>query len=366
MNSIKKNNSGFTLVELLITIVIIGIVAVPFLNSFINAMDINVSARRLQNATLAAQDLAEEFKAEPLSELLDKYAYSITSETDKLDVYKFDTMQVEGIDGEDFFINLELDPNIVYDADGECINGNALPMFSNLYGGDTLIMFKQYVEPDVTVDRATHKKICNINVTCQENALADGKFSYTYTFELETMYEKSDGTRTSAIKKTVEKTYSDTDKHTAYLLAPVFDKYTETFTDVEGNYYATDTINIKYTYLGGADRQKDFTFYLAEQAKKNEGNPEKYSRLNPENINITYGSETKNINVYDSERNKFKINTNTGKKLDDTASEGSLTYDPNNISESLFLMTVEVRYRSEDGKVLTTFTTTKEEYNVKE
>ena len=29
----------------------------------------------------------------------------------------------------------------VYDADGNCVNGGNLPLFSNLYGGNTLIIF---------------------------------------------------------------------------------------------------------------------------------------------------------------------------------------------------------------------------------
>ncbi len=369
MNSIKKNNSGFTLIELLITIVIIGIIAVPFLNSFIQAMRINVEARRLQNATLAAQDLAEEFKAETISDLLNSSEYGSKFEEKEYTVngkkvkgYKVSNIEVEGADGEDFFINVKLDPSAVVDSEGVAINGELLPLFSNLYGGDTLILFKQYVESDSTVNKATHKKISNINVICQEVAKSGGEYEYNYSVTLEVQYEKSDGTSAGSSTKIVDKTYSAEDKHTMYLLASVFDKYSDTLTNgTEGNYYATDNINIKYTYLGDSSRQKDFTFYLVEQAPVNVNDPEKVSRLNPDNIKITYGSETKSLNAYESEDSKFKINTNVNKPHDNSVSTGSLTYDPNNVGESLFQMSIEVRYGKEDGEILTTFTTTKEE-----
>lgn len=363
MNSIKKNNRGLTLIELLITIAIIGIVAVPFLYSFTQSMNINVDARRLQNASLAAQDVAEEFKAESLSKLLDKYADKLTttSESGKLDVYKFDSIYVEGVDGEDFYVDLELNPNLVYDADGNCVNGGNLPLFSNLYGGDTLIVFKKYVESDSTVERSKHKKIVHINITCDDTVLADGSRTYTYKLELNISYEEIGGDRTTPIKQVVEKTYSEDELHTIYLLAPVFDKYSQGTVDSEGNYMASDWITITYAYNGTRDKEKEFTLYLAEQAYDNVNNSAKLSRLNPANINVIYNGEGAVINTYDGSDKLFKINTNVGKATTENVTDTSLTYSESNIAKSLYLMTIDVHYRTVDGEVLTTITSTKEE-----
>ncbi len=363
MNSIKKNNKGLTLIELLITVTIIGIVAIPFLTSFLNTMSINVEARRLQNATLVAQDMAEEFKAESLSELLDKYADKLTttSAADKLDVYKFAGIPVEGANGESFFIDVELDPNVVYDAEGNCINGGNLPLFSNLYGGDTLIIFKKYVETDSSVERSTHKKYADINIICTTTELANDAKNYTYTVEMNLSYEDASGNRTSAVKKVVEKTYDEDELHTVYLLAPVFDKYSQLTVDSQGNYMASDTININYVYNGASGCEKEFTLYLAEQAYTNENNTEKLSRLNPANITINYEGMGTIISTYDSSEKDFKINTNVGKKTDVNVSEGTLTYSSDNVGKSLYLMNIDVHYKDEDGEVLTTFTSTKEE-----
>ncbi len=363
MNSIKKNNSGLTLIELLVTITIIGIVAIPFLNSFIQSMNANVDARRLQNANLVAQSAAEEFKAESLSVLLSKYADKLTttSASDKLDVHKFSGIHVEGADGEDFYIDLELDPNLVYDAEGNCINGGNLPLFSNLYGGDTLIIFKKYVESDSMVERASHKKIVDIDIVCKDTVLADDTSDYTYTVTMNICYEDAAGNRTAPVKQVVEKKYSADELHTVYLLAPVFDKYSQLSVDGEGNYLASDSVNIKYTYSGTEGREKEFVLYFAEQAYDNVSNPEKLSRLNPKNITISYEGEGFLIDTYDSSDELFKINTNVGKKTTESVTDTSLTYSESNIAKSLYLMTIDVHYRTEDGEVLTTFTSTKEE-----
>jgi len=370
------------LIELLITIVIIGIVAVPFLNSFIQASNINVEARRLQNATLVAQDVAEEFKARPMSEILNSYQgpgdgkfdaitsvnYEFTNsagENVNVTGYDMKNMLVTGASGEDFYVTVKMDPSAVVNADGEAINGALLPMFSNLYGGNTQIIFKQYVEPDSTIDKSKYNKTADIGIVCTE--AATGEFTYNITLSIR-YTNKDTGVTTDAITKNIEKKYSATEKHTVYLLAPIFDIISQLGPDGWGDYYCTDKINIKYEYAGTAANQKELTLYLAEQAKANKGNAEKLSRINPANVNITYvdnegNSSTKNLNEYaaDSAGYKLKLNSNIGKQNTGDTSEGSLTYDPNNIGKSLFLMTVEVRYGSKDSKVLTTFSTTKEE-----
>lgn len=363
MNSIKKNNKGFTLIELLITIVIIGIVAVPFLNSFIQAMNNNVRARRLQNATLAAQSLAEEFKADTLSDLLEDYAgkYTISTPTDGLDVYTFSNIKITGADGEDFYLNLELDPNVVTDSDGNVVNGVSLPLFSSLYGGNTLMIFKQYVDPDPSANRATSQKVCDISVKCKESSSGTEKI-YTYTVDFSIYYILQDGSTTVPVNKTTSKSYKQDELQTAYLLAPVFDTYSVTGVDLDGNYYATDKINISYEYDGNTSTQPEFTFYFAEQTSVNKSDGIKLSRINPANVTVKIETEPSvMLESYNSKNNKFKINTNVGKRVAETVGDGTLTYSEDNIGKSLFLMNIEVRYGSETGEVLTTFTTTKEE-----
>ncbi|MBP3339607.1 MAG: type II secretion system protein [Lachnospiraceae bacterium] len=363
MNSVKKNNSGFTLIEVVIAVLILSIISFPFVKSFVETMKINASARKLQNATLTAQDTAEEFKSEPLSRLLDKYAYTVTKADGKLDVYNFSGIEMEGANGEDFFVDVELDPNIVYDSEGNCVNGGVLPLFSNLYGSNTAIVFKQYVEYDSTIPKAGSTKTCDVTIECAENKVLEA-YNYTYTISFDFTYVLADGTVKTIDGGSVEKTYSADEDHSAYILAAIFDKISAIEPDSEGNYYATDKINISYSFIGhnGNTDSPEFTLYLAEQPTKNQTDINKYSRLKADNVTVSINGMTRKLSEYNiALQDVLKINTNIGREMEDRVSEGTLTYSSDNYADSLFLMNVTVRYGAADGEIITTFTSTKEE-----
>lgn len=67
----KDCNRGFTLVELLITVAILGIIVAPFLATFVTASTNNLKSSDRQRLADAAEDIAEEFKAKSI-ELLDE------------------------------------------------------------------------------------------------------------------------------------------------------------------------------------------------------------------------------------------------------------------------------------------------------
>lgn len=64
---LKKNRNGFTLVELMIAIAILGIITVPIMGHFGDANVKNADNRVRQNAVVQAQDILEEFKNTPYS-----------------------------------------------------------------------------------------------------------------------------------------------------------------------------------------------------------------------------------------------------------------------------------------------------------
>ena len=53
----KLNNSGFSLVEVLVAIVILAIISLPVLSTFSNAARINNKARRTENANTAMDNI---------------------------------------------------------------------------------------------------------------------------------------------------------------------------------------------------------------------------------------------------------------------------------------------------------------------
>ncbi len=60
--SLKKNNKGVTLVEVLVAVAILVAVTVPLLNSFVSVAKVNAKSNRTQNATGVAQNIFEGIK----------------------------------------------------------------------------------------------------------------------------------------------------------------------------------------------------------------------------------------------------------------------------------------------------------------
>lgn len=71
----ERNNKGFTLVELLIAIAILGIIVGPFMKSFVTAAKTNAKAQQIQNATLLATNIMEEVKANSMGDLAFQFNY---------------------------------------------------------------------------------------------------------------------------------------------------------------------------------------------------------------------------------------------------------------------------------------------------
>lgn len=64
---LRQDSRGYTLVELMLTIAILAVITIPILSYFTEAAKHNARSRTKQNATVAAQDVLEEFKNSPYS-----------------------------------------------------------------------------------------------------------------------------------------------------------------------------------------------------------------------------------------------------------------------------------------------------------
>ena len=68
MKKLKKiDNAGFSLVELLVAVVILGLIVAPLLHTFVTASDTAARSRKMGDATLASQNIAETIEANDLS-----------------------------------------------------------------------------------------------------------------------------------------------------------------------------------------------------------------------------------------------------------------------------------------------------------
>ena len=59
LRKFKDDNRGITLVELIVSIAILAIIVLPFLNAFVTATKTNVKARNKMNATHLATNIME-------------------------------------------------------------------------------------------------------------------------------------------------------------------------------------------------------------------------------------------------------------------------------------------------------------------
>lgn len=75
MRQLKGNDKGLSLIEVLVAVMILAIVATPFLHSFVTAANTNSKAKAMNNATVLAQSVMEGLKAEPLQEIARQFDY---------------------------------------------------------------------------------------------------------------------------------------------------------------------------------------------------------------------------------------------------------------------------------------------------
>jgi len=70
---IKRNNQGFSLIELLVSIVVLAIIAVPLMNNFFNAMKMNREAEAIQKRSNLAANIMEGLKSLNMEETLKQF-----------------------------------------------------------------------------------------------------------------------------------------------------------------------------------------------------------------------------------------------------------------------------------------------------
>lgn len=117
----QNNNKGFSLIEVLVTMLIISIVCVPLIRSFVTSANVNKKARRIQNATDVAQSVAEYFANNPMDDLenlVDEDDYSSIVDSDGNDVITYSNVKdwrsstaaeyFQGAGGERFYVDVTM------------------------------------------------------------------------------------------------------------------------------------------------------------------------------------------------------------------------------------------------------------------
>ena len=234
----ELNNKGFSLVELLIATVILGIVVAPLLHTFVTAANTTARSRQLGDATLLGENVAEVVEATPLNMLLEdpdpskyfdgaasKQFYSRDAATGAYTPLAAGTTPTEpyylGVQGvrsgsSTFNVMISLDPT-VYRSDDPNVKGiNDLEItdYSNMDGvyaqsrdvddPDRLAWadFKSQADalhPAGGWDQASAEPVRTMTLDITENAgkiYADLYLDYTYTYRYNVVNEETGAVET--------------------------------------------------------------------------------------------------------------------------------------------------------------------------
>lgn len=342
----KMNNSGLTLLEILVTIAVLGIVSIPLISNFMVGMRTNLEARKTQDATQTAQNVAEAFKTTDLNQLLPKMngtaevsvglftfvssntggtldsagnceGYNLQLSSYQKTIVTMPQAYIEGDGNEKYVVDVEL----------RGTNGKSnLPDITDIGEGsaNTLRIEDEYYLYDGANAAAGSKKT-DINIQCKHSDTKAGE--YVYSVDMDILY----GTD----KK--EDVYVRTGKSVSKALGNEINLY------IFCNYYdmtsalSSDVININYDYdangYGDADDEYTCNVYLIAQ---NQIVKDGHSvALNPNNIHINktardsknpYKTLTaKGLKVYSNTEGAAGVEKKTITKPDGTTAEKNLT-----------------------------------------
>lgn len=191
MARIRWNRKGFTLLEVLVSIAVIGVVFLPMLTFFSDSTAKNIQVKNIQRANTVGQSVVEEFRAySTIQTLVEKYANDETGNlvvTDKKyekitpktfnddgsfntnisgdHKYYFVKQNIES-DGKKYFAQIEVDPTAYKD-----LNDKGVPVISSL-GSESTVVAK---EEDETLNKLyeyqkLHFNKTGVNVSVEELA----------------------------------------------------------------------------------------------------------------------------------------------------------------------------------------------------
>lgn len=358
---ISEDNRGFSLLELIVTVVILALVTAPFLSSFVTASNTNVKSKRIQEANELSQYIIEQCKAMSLDKIESASVYNLTV--------------TGGEKKEDYNID---NTDKAYDKDSTSyawtISGSELPEgYSDNYSADVKITpVKSVVNADEAIPEIddVNKENCmvlrqkiykndsmysdlfrrDINIYIDYDSTApDKKYSVTYSITYLNHYHTSMGK--------VEETFNYDEVPSVYLL----------YTPVSSE----DSINV-YNRIDssgfGADGDKKVNLYLIEQAQPDgslimqpgrqrikENVTDSIHTTSLENLLYTDGAGFKNTVIYSNIKDSSKT-INDIKDKNDTVNASVKTIKV----DTLYDIDVTIKY---SGKEVSTFSSTKLELN---
>lgn len=218
-NRISKNG-GFSLVELLVAVVILGIIVAPMLHAFVSGANTAARSRRAGDATLASQNIAETIEANSLSDLVkmednNLYGGTVTSSTLNDRIYDLTVTDMKA-GNSTFNTRISFDPK----TDSTFNNINAVPMadYTNM---DAVFAQTQSSESDpdkvvqnkFSIELASHtgavpdaypSRIITLDVTqtSDNKLMAELKYEYSFNYTEQVVVDGKITTQSGVYKDT--------------------------------------------------------------------------------------------------------------------------------------------------------------------
>lgn len=299
-----KQNMGFSLVEVLVTLALISVLSIPLIQTFVNSARVNGKAKSMQNATDIAQSISEYFGAMPLDALKTAYKGKYTSmsdgrivftnigdginkDSDGVDYYK-------GSDTEKFYVSVIVDPTGYSKADKTGMNDYIRPGINNLNENSSITCRSKLEQYDTNIVNTFKEKGVNVDdkskivkksvFTIYENkstVYAD-KVEYKYYLDITYTYNNK-----NIEYKNIELGIGTVDK--AGIAAPnLYIIYTPVLGMYGNEKAAKDEITIEYrpdSYMKET-WEKPVNVYLVEQAVNYGGTSDTKVSLSKDNITV--------------------------------------------------------------------------------
>lgn len=277
-----KQNMGFSLVEVLVTLALISVLSIPLIQTFLNSARVNGKAKSMQNATDIAQSISEYFGAMPLNALETAYkgkytklpdksiiftniGDGINKDSDGVDYYK-------GSDTEKFYVSVIVDPTGYSKADKTGMNDYIRPGINNLNENSSITCRSKLEQYDTNIVNTFKDKGVNVDdkskivkksvftIYENESTVYADKVEYKYNLDITYTYNKK-----NIEYKNIELGIGTVDR--AGIAAPnLYIIYTPVLGMYGNENVAKDEITVKYRPDSEkADWEKPVNVYLVEQ-----------------------------------------------------------------------------------------------------
>lgn len=278
----NKGNGGFTLIEVMVTLMVIAIISIPLIHSFVTSARVNYKARRLQNATDVAQNVAEIFQTQSMEYLMSA-EYGLTQ--DQTTGNYTASFEQTGAEGENFTVDVTMERTGSF---------YEVPTLHNFFGDSQVVCIREITRYDeraleeLGLDEKTAAVSKSAVFTVETNS--DGSYAYS----VQIFYTYGSDTYATASMPLASGSIAD-GEDTADAFPVLYILYTPYQVD-SGTYAVLDQVSICYETDSVLDT-KPTEVYFIPQTDESETAVGSYTY---QNLTVAYGGITKSASDYQS------------------------------------------------------------------